>query len=163
MNHGDYKQVEDYLQQYRFLNRRIHEYELELMELKRKQENRALDFLRPRVLDGIWAKSNSDADKVGEAVAMVIDVYAKRMMRISRKIKEIFKQMAQIEAIVDNAGLNDIEYYLIKQRYFEGENMSFIAVDIGYSERGAREIKYRALKKIYQEMVRKHILKCQYA
>lgn len=84
-------------------------------------------------------------------------------MRISRKIKEIFKQMAQIEAIVDNAGLNDIEYYLIKQRYFEGENMSFIAVDIGYSERGAREIKYRALKKIYQEMVRKHILKCQYA
>ena len=73
MNHGDYKQVEDYLQQYRFLNRRIQEYELELMELKRKQENRALDFLRPRVLDGIWAKSNSDADKVGEAVAMVID------------------------------------------------------------------------------------------
>ncbi len=163
MSYEDYKPVEDFLQQYRFLNRRIQEYELELLELKRKQENRALDFLRPRVLDGTWVKANSDADRVGEAVAMVIDVYAKRMMRISRKIKEIFKQLAQIEAIVDNAGLCDIEYCLIKQKFFEGDNMSFIAVDIGYSERGAREVKYRALKKIRQEMVRKNILKRQYA
>lgn len=153
----DFRPVEDYLRGYRFFIKRIQECEINLKELERRKETKALDCLKPKVLDdsGVWV--NEPTDKVGEAVVMILDVYANRIKEISDKMQELFGQLAKMESVLDASGLSEVEYRFIQCYYFEGREMVSLRMEMGYSERGMRDIKLRALKKIKRQMEQKGI------
>lgn len=141
--------VERYLYRYRNLERmkKILENELrDATEEYRAQQESLLTPAKPTEIK--TSKTNKITNPVQDAVIKIVDVYRKRVDRISRELAQITGEQDSILDTVKSAGLSVMEESYIRYRYIKGLSAWATAQRIGYSERWAQRYKGVALEKI---------------
>jgi len=70
----------------------------------------------------------------------------KKRDKLKDKILDLENKLERIDRAIE--GLNEIERYIIEERYFKGKQWWVIAYKLKYSERWCKELRRRAIEKI---------------
>ncbi len=140
--------IERRLSEYPRIKQRIRELELQIEELKAKRDSIYDDMLRGVAPEKDRVTGGPLYDPVVQAVTRLVDVYAERIRKVSADLAAAYGKLAQLEDMVNGSGLSETEQRYVRLRYFDGMAAWKVAQKIGYSERGARNIKDAILEKI---------------
>ncbi len=141
-------EIERQLSEYPRVKQRIRELELQIDELKAKRDSIYDDMLRGVAPEKDRVTGGPLYDPVVQAVAQLVDVYAERIRKLSADLAAAYGKLAQIEDMVNGAGLSEVELRYVRLRYFEGAAAEKVAQIIGYSIPHMVRIRTRTLKKM---------------
>jgi len=141
--------VERYLYGYRDLERKKKILENDLRDAKEEYKAQQESLLMPSKQTEVkTSKTNKITDPVQDAVIKIVDVYRKRVDRISRELAQVTGEQDSILETIKSAGLTVMEESYIRYRYIKGMSTWATAQRMGYSERWAQRYRGSALKKI---------------
>ncbi len=144
--------VERYLYGYRDLERKKKILENDLRDATEEYKEQQESLLAPaKPAEVKTSKTNKIIDPVQDAVIKIVDVYRKRVDRISRELARVTGEQDLILETIKSAGLTVMEESYIQCRYIKGMSAWAAAKRIGYSERWAQRYKNSALSNISQK------------
>jgi hypothetical protein len=140
--------TEKTLYEYSDTKRRIRELELQLDELEAKKAGVYDKLLGVKPPKDVRVSGGLSYDPVVDAVAQLVDVYAKRIRNVAGQLGEAHGKLAWIEELVRAAGLSEIEQRYVRLRYFDGLPVWKVAQELHFCEKQAFNYKRAALGKI---------------
>ena len=129
----DNQQKIRYLKQYRQLKQEFEESQERYLELKEKVISTPIQHLSD------MPKGNSKRDKIGDSLALLEEVEAKKFKLLNKYIK--------IQNIIFNVE-DTLERRLLRFRYVDGLSFESIAHELSYTWRHVHRIHSRALKNL---------------
>lgn len=140
--------TEKQLYEYSDTKKRIAELERQLDELKAKQESQYDRLLGAKPPKEIKTSGGSLYDPVVDAVAQLVDVYARRINDVAFKFMLARNKLNIIEDIIDKAELTEMELRYVQLRYFDRLPAWKVAQALHLCEKQAYNYRRSALEKI---------------
>lgn len=132
--------VEKLMREYGGTKQRIKELELQITELEAKKEGIYDKLLSAKPPKADRVQGGPLYDPVVDAVAKLVDVYAERIRKLSVDLAAAHGKLAQIENLVNEAGLTETELRYVRLRYFEDTAAWKVAQEMGYCDRHCRRL-----------------------
>ncbi len=129
-----YKATEKYLYNYKSLKANIENMKTQIKEL---------DYSSVKGANYDYIDNGGYKKSAVESTVLYID---KKRSNLERKIIELKSKLERIDKSIE--ALNEVEQFIIKERYFEGKQWWKIAYKLRYSERWCKELRSRAVEKI---------------
>ena len=129
-----YKATEKYLYNYKSLKANIENMKVQIKEI---------DY---NPLQGAGFEYMEDTGYKKSTVENTVIRIDKKRNDLKNRIKELECKLERIDRSIE--ALNDVERYIVVERYFEGRQWWQIAHEIKYSERHCRRIRTNAVNKV---------------
>ena len=129
--------VKEYLKQYLDIEKSIKQKQAEI----RHYESVAVSIAQ--TCSGIGSNPNGGSDKVGQTVAIVLDL----KNDIAAEVKRLVDKQREIELNIEKINDDRLEI-ILKYKYINGATFEQIAVQMGYSYRQICRLHGFALKKL---------------
>jgi DNA-directed RNA polymerase specialized sigma subunit len=114
-------------------------------------KNETLDNLKAALVkETLTSQTNKTGDPTYEAVDRAIRLYGQESERIQREMENIAGDIIDIETALTTSGLTDIELRILKYRYFDNRNWTWIAMNVNYSEPQCKRMRSKGIMKMEQ-------------
>lgn len=126
-----------FLTGYGELRRRVDHYRRALDDAKQRRVEEIAGMSAPMPDIGTRIQSGGGSDPVYSVVERLLLYHDERINKCLNDLRRAEFELDEMQAVIDRAGLSDVEKQYIELRYVQGLTVQNTAEQIGYSERSA--------------------------
>ncbi len=137
-----------WLVRYGDLRRRVDHYRRVLDDAKQRRVEELAGLSVPMPDIGTRIQSGGGSDPVYSVVERLLLYHDERIGKCLGDLRRAEFELDEMQAVLDRAGLSDVERQYVELRYAQGLSVQNAAEQIGYSERSANLFSQRIKNKI---------------